>query len=663
MKSTFPGVLYFRVFVICYFLLLIARNTSGIAVTGKVSVQQGSTEGAVVHTVIDGHRLDIHKVDKHGKYQLELAFNHNFELIFAMEGNFSQKIVIETLVPDKVLQSNPLFKPISLDVKLFTEVDGINLSFIEKPSRKIYYNSMLNDYVSEVYFDDTQIARQIEKAVFHSQIINKEIGFLEKLSPFELAEMKREYYKIIGKAGKIYNELPVMLALNDDVNELLGAIILAAEMDKEQNAVFDDFIHEADNLLNQKRYTSARIAYKRALSINPDDYYAEGQCDLIEVILEDQTETEQYNLLIAQADNSFNEMLYSEAAKNYRNALSIKPYEQYAKSKLEKANNIIENEYKNAGKSTSYKQTIKEAEVMYQKQFYEKSLASYFNALNLEPGDNLATRKIAEVENVMAYLSDKLMYNKFIASADKFYQIEAYPEAKRDYYAAAEIIPDNKYALFRINAINEKLELNENFEYLVASANDQFAVKKYHESKENYLQASIINANDKFVKSRIQEINNLLKAQKVNENYRASNQANSTTGNVFNNKPEVSDVQNEIQLTHPDKDYLRFVELADSTFRENQYALARGWYNRALGVKANEKYPIDQLKEIENKIAERMVGQSGQQFDNNMQKAATAFDAKNYNVARFWYKKALELRPEDAEVKNRLKEIDEAMKK
>jgi hypothetical protein len=36
---------------------------------------------------------------------------------------------------------------------------------------------------------------------------------------------------------------------------------------------------------------------------------------------------------------------------------------------------------------------------------------------------------------------------------------------------------------------------------------------------------------------------------------------------------------------------------------------------------------------------------------------------KNYNVARFWYKKALELRPENADVKSRLKEIDEAMKK
>ena len=57
-----------------------------------------------------------------------------------------------------------------------------------------------------------------------------------------------------------------------------------------------------------------------------------------------------------------------------------------------------------------------------------------------------------------------------------------------------------------------------------------------------------------------------------------------------------------------------------------------------------------------------MAGQSGQQFDSHKQKAEKAFEEKNYSVARFWYKKALELRPDDADVKKRLAEITEAMK-
>ena len=878
MKPLFFRVINIPVFLTCCFLLLSFQYSKGIAVAGSISVQQGAVEGAVVHSIMDGHRLDIHKVDNRGKYKLELACNHKYELIFAQEGNFSQKIVVETLVPDKVLQSNPQFEPIALDVNLFTEIDGINLSLVEKPTRKIYFNPMLNNFISDVYINDTQITKQIEKAVWQSQIIKKEIGFLSKLNRFELAEMKREYDKIIEKAGKVYDEGPVLAALNDnfvsnnffindnfnyskneEINELLGAMIIAAELDKVQRDKYDDFIFEADNLLSQKKYTSARINYNRALSINPDDYYAKSQTDLIDGLLEEQLEAEQYKYLVAQADNSFDELLYSEAANDYRKAILVKPDEDYAKMKLEKVNSILEKEYKNAEKSTTYKQTMKEAEVMYQKQFYEKSLASYAYALNLEPGDNQATRKMVNIKNEMNKLADKLMYDRLIASADKMYKKEVYPEAKKEYYAATEIFPDNNYAIIRINAINQKLELKEKFEDFISNANHLYAAKEFSESKENYLQALKINANDEFIKSRIKEINETLEIQNTEEKYNSSladademfntsdyynakikykeaskikpkekypkekldeidnlliqnsktiqqyrqaiakadglfnrnlyeeaklvyaeagiikpeetypsemagkienilseqnglayttevgqfpvnevavisnvkqqstlkteneieySEANKKTDNLFNNELEVSEVENEVELkniytqyinqadelfdaqkyiesrrlyykaldTKPDenhskqqieninqllketplsqidKEYLQFVDLADSTFNENQYAVARGWYNRALAIKSNEQYPKYQLNEIEKKITERMAAQSGEQFETDVQKASVAYEAKNYNVARFWYKKALELRPEDKEVKNRLLEIENATK-
>ena len=871
MKPIFPGIINFRIFLITCFLLLMFQYSDGIAVVGYVSVQQGAVEGAVVHSIMDGYRLDIHEVDNFGKYKLELACNHKYELIFAQEGNFSQKIVVETLVPDKVLQSNPQFDPIALNVNLFTKIDGINLSMVEKPIRKIYFNPILNNFVLDVYINDAQITRQIELAVLQSQILKKEIVFLSKLNRFELAEMKKEYDKIISKSGKVYEESPVLSTVNvnldsknlninekfsktriEEINELLGSIVIAAELDKEQKDRYDDFILEADIQLNQGKYTSARINYNRALSINPDDYYAKSQSDLIDGLLEEQLDAEQYKYLVAQADNSFDELLYTEAAKNYRKALLVKPDEDYAKIKLEKVNSILEKEYKNAEKSTTYKQTMKEAEVMYQKQFYEKSLASYVYALNLEPGDILATRKMVNIKNEMNRLSDKLMYDKLIASADKLYKKEVYPEAKKEYYAATEIFPDNNYALIRINAINQKLELNEKFEEFISNANDLFTANEFKESKENYVQALKIKANDEFVKGCIKEIDDILEVQDVEEKYNSSladadelfnvydyynakikykealkikpmekypkekldeiddlliqnsvtnqqylqviakadglfeqnlyekaklayaeagrikpdetypfemeekieflladksevnhhlvnetlavsnvnqqkasnaekeiqsNKVNPKT-NLFNNELEVSEVKNDIELkniynqyiiladelfedqkyvesrrlyykaldTKPDenhsrrrieninqllkemplsqvdKEYLQFVNLADSTFNENQYAVARGWYNRALAIKSQEQYPKYQLNEIEKKITERMAAQSGEQFETDVQKASNAYDAKNYNVARFWYKKALELRPDDKEIKNRLLEIENATK-
>ena len=832
MKSVFLSVLNIRVLLTSCVLLLMLQQSKGIAVVGNISTQQGLVEGAAVHTIIDGRRLDIHTVDNLGRYKIELKYNHKYELIFALEGNFSQKIVVETLVPDKVLKSNYQFNPLTLDVNLYLKIPGINISFVENPIRKIYYNPMLDDFISEVYKDETQIAKQIEQAVFRTHLIKKETEFLSKLTRFELAEMKREYEKILEKAGKGYDEIPVFTAFsgngptnnfftnnkfsntgNDEINKLLGAIIITAELDKEQTERFDDFIQKADNLLNQNKYTSARISYNRALSIYPDDDYAKRQCILINDLLEKQVEVEQYKYNLAYADNSYNELLYTEAAKNYRYALLIKPDEQYPKSRLEKINSILENELKDAERSTSYKQTMKEAEVMYQKQFYEKSMASYDNALNLEPGDLLASRKIMEIKHEMTTLADRLMYDKLIVSANKLYKKEQYQEAMKQYYVAAELNPDNKYAVIQINAINQKLKLDERFVDFISLADNQFETRQYSESRENYLEALKIDSKEKYPKERLKEIDKILiQVEKTNQiyqlatekadrlfnqklyeqakaayteagyikpeetypsemngkidnlvteqaGYAVNSEANrltvvemATATNIskkstteaekdknhndaiskadnhfnkrndeeapFNNKLEVRDVENdsefkylynqfvshadklfdakkyvdsrkwyykawdmkpdenkpkqridninqllkELPTTQLDKEYLQFVDLADSTFRENQYAVARGWYNRALAVKSDEQYPKDQLTEIEVKIAERMTAQSGEQFETDVQKASAAFGAKNYNVARFWYKKALELRPNDAEVKSRLIEIEAAIK-
>lgn len=825
MKSVFLSVLNIRVLLTSCVLLLCVQQSKGIAVVGEICTQQGLVEGAAIHTILDGRRLDVHMVNHQGKYKIELEYNRKYELIFALKGTFSQKIVVETIVPETILKSNQQFQPLTLDVNLYPKIPGVQLSFVENPVRKIYYNPIINNFSSEIYQDDNQIAKQIEQAVYHSRVIKSETDFLSKLTRFELAEMKREYNKILARAGKVSDEVPVLTAFNgnvtstrffsnesiysnqyDDINELLGAIILTAEIDKENAERYDDFILEADNLFYQEKYTSARISYNRILSINPDDDYAQIQCELIDDLLEKQVELEQYKYILAHADNSFNELLFNEAAKHYRSALQIKPDEQYLKSRLERINYILEKESEEAERSTGYKQTLKEGEAMYQKQFYEKSLASYMNALNLEPGDLYASRKVLEIKIEMTTLADRLMYDKLIVSANKLYKKEQYREAMLEYFAASELNPDNQYALIQINAINKKLILEEKFADFIYFADNQFEAENYKESKENYLEALKINSKDKYSKNKIKEIDVILKEKDDAEKYYASlalveknsnndeseniniklagasnieygetypaeksekidnsiserttlesekrngsavvavsfvkeqpltterdNNANNSlaanvrTGNidknpnettVSNSVLEVRGVENEAELiniynryikeadelysagkyidsrkwyymawdmkpdekrpklridninrllketpmSQLDKEYYYFVDLADSTFRSNQYAVARGWYNRALTIKANERYPKEQLNEIEKKIAERMAAQSGEQFEINIQKAAKAIEAENYNVARFWYKKALELQPGNIEVKNRLLKLEQ----
>ena len=275
---------------------LYAQRSNGLAVEGKISVQEGSVEGAIIQMYQDGIRLDNYGVSSDGRYKVELNYNHKFELIFELENNFSQKIVVETTVPKNVLQSDPKFPPFPVNINLFTEVPGVDKTFSQKTILKIYYNQNVDNFVSDLYYNDAQIKKLIEQAIIQSKMIGKEADYLSKLSRSELAELRREYNQLLEQAGKEYSGEKFLAALDGfkaaskifpdeqfpkdriaEINDLLGLIMAASELDKALAERFATLIKEADQLFNQTNYSDARNSYNRALSIKPADAYALGQ--------------------------------------------------------------------------------------------------------------------------------------------------------------------------------------------------------------------------------------------------------------------------------------------------------------------------------------------------------------------------------------------------
>ncbi|HSO86194.1 MAG TPA: hypothetical protein VLQ91_06560 [Draconibacterium sp.] len=628
MKIFYLRLVFVVVLLSSFSISLMAQRSNGIAVEGKINVQQGVVEGAVIQMFIDGRRMDNYGVGGDGNYKVELNYNHKYELIFTLKGNFSQKIVVDASVPKEVLQSDPRFPPFPLNINLFTEIPGIDKSFVDNTILKIYYNQNVDNFISELYYNDAQIAKLIEQAVLQSQLIGKESDYLSKLTRAELAEMKKEYNSLLEQAGKEYSKEQFLAALDGfkaaskifpneqfpkdriaEINDLLGLMMVAAELDKALAERFAVLIKEADLLYNQKKYTDARNSYNRALSIKPTDNYANQQVKLINDLLKKQSADEQYNNIIAQADNSFKQLLYNEAAKSYQEALQIKPNEAYPKNKLKEINEILASEAQNAEKQESYKQAMQQGEIMFQKQFYEKSLASYENALNLKPGDEPATRKIAVVKGIMKGLADKLMYDKLIATADKSLKKELYKEALADYVAAAAILPDDKYAARRIEEINQKLQLEGNFGDLIAKADNQFLLKSYSEAKSLYGEALGIRPTDKHALDRVKEIDVLLAAQGVDEKYNSA-------------------------LTQ-----------ADQMFGAKDYENARGKYNEAAGIKPKEKYPKDKVAEINAILSQ--IEKTNQTYQQVVTKADGLFQQKSYEKAKEAFADAGRIKPEE----------------
>jgi len=627
-------------FLVFSFIYVVAQNGSSLTVEGKVSVQEGNASGAGIRMIQDGKLMDSQSVARDGRYELAFEYNHKYELIFHKQNCFSQKIVVDTEVPNAVVQSNTTFPSFPVDINLFAEIPEIDKSFSEKTVLKIYYSSNVGNFISDLYYNDAQIKKLIDQAMLQSKKLDKEASYLSKLTRAEKAELRREYNQLLEQAGNEYSNEQFLAAMDGykaaakilpdeqfpkdriaEINDLLGLLMVASELDKALNERFDALVKEADLKFDQKKYNDARNTYHRALSIKPGDSYALGQVDKIAEILKQEQVDSQYNELIVKADNSFKQVLYNEAKKNYEAALEIKPDERYPKSKIAEINRIFADQAKEIRNQKNYKQAMFKAGGFFVRQFYDDALASYQNALKFKPGDPEATAKIAEIQGIMKELSDQIQYEEILKSADKAYKKKQYPEALEEYKKASALKSEEKYPKKRIDQINEILNLQRNFADLVYEADNQFIAGNYESSKSLYQKALELQATDKHAQNRITEIDGILAAK------------------------------------GKDKEYNALIAQADDYFDANDFDNAKGKYNDALRVKPKEQYPKEKVAEI-NSILQQ-IAKTNRNYEQAISKADGLFNQKNYIKAKDAYADAGKIKPNETYPPEMLAKLDD----
>ncbi|MDD4109642.1 MAG: tetratricopeptide repeat protein, partial [Prolixibacteraceae bacterium] len=335
---------------LCFFLVLTsvtsAQRSNGLTVEGNVKVEQGSVDGAVIQILRDNQPLDNYGIGADGNYKLELDYNHEFALIFTRQDNFPQKIVVNTRVPVQVLRKNPFFPPFVVNINLFTEISGIDRTFSENTVLKIYYSESVDNFISDLYYNDAQIKHLIDQAILQAEMIDKEADYLSLLTKAELAELKREYDQLIKEAESEYNNEQFLSALDGykaasrifpseqypkdriaEINDLLGMMMVASQMQQALAQRLETLLKQGDRYFEQEQYEEARNSYQRALSVDNNNSHAAGRIEQINNILKQRRTEQEYQNYITSADNAFNELLYAEAEKSYKLALELKPGE------------------------------------------------------------------------------------------------------------------------------------------------------------------------------------------------------------------------------------------------------------------------------------------------------------------------------------------------
>ena len=638
MKQGFTTIITILIFVFCVGRSL-AQRANGLAVEGAVTVQEGSSEGAIIQMYRDGRRLDNYGIGADGKYNVELNWNHKWELIFEHEGNFSQKIVVETAVPRDVLNADPKFPPFPVNINLFTEIPGIDNSFAENTILKIFYSPSVDNFVKELYYNDAQIERLINQAIAQAQQIDENADFMARLTRAELAELRKEYNELLEQAGKEYSNEEFLEALDGykaaskifpseqfpkdriaEINDLLGLIMAAEELDAAMLARFNKLVKEGDLHLANRQLPEAKKSYNRALSIKPFDQYVNDQLKKLAELQEQQRLAGNYQNLIEQGDQAIDELLFNEALGLFNQALEIRPSEQYPKTKITEINGLLAEQRKNQEDQKNYNDAMLEGERMYSKQFFDRALTSFENALSYKPGDIKATRRIEETKKQMKDILNRMEFDKFIAAADKAYKKEDYPEALSNYEQALELVPDEPRTKKRVEEISQILYTLNNFNEFVSQADKQFDAESYATAKSLYEKANELKAGDKHVQERIAEIAQIIAQQGV------------------------------------DEQYAQVIEQADNMLALKNYEDARGKYTEALQIKPKEQYPKDKLDEIASTLAE--IARLDRQYKDLIAEGDRLFAREDYGDAKSTFAEAAQLKPEETYPPEMMDKID-----
>jgi tetratricopeptide (TPR) repeat protein len=425
------------------------------------------------------------------------------------------------------------------------------------------------------------------------------IAEIEKVLAAIAAEKKlgEEYQSIIRQADKLLasrsyepakSEFEKALTLKP--NETLPKTKISeidailADLAKKK-AIDDEYISvmaEGDRLLAEKSYDAAKGKFQRALELKGNETLPKtkiAECDkALTDIARLKAIDEQYASLTREGDGLLSEKSYDKAKEAYIQAGKIKPSETYPASKIKEIDAIFAALAKQKALDDQYEATIRRADQQLTAKSWEQSKKEYLAAQQLKPGEKYPGEKISEIDRILAELKAKDdAYKAAITTGEQMMAGKKYEEARTEFEKALEIKPQDSYAKGKITEITraqeEMLGKQKFYDNLIADADKLFGDKDFPKSKDTYQRASNVFPDQKYPKDRI-----ILITNKLDSIYKA-------------NKSK----------------YDKAIGDGDKFYNNYEYDKAIDAYTEAANLLPMEAYPRDMIVKIRRTITENAV--------------------------------------------------------
>ena len=331
-----------------------------------------------------------------------------------------------------------------------------------------------------------------------------------------------------------------------------------AQAQREIDEKYRQAISVADNSFREKTYDIAKLQYKQASIIKPDEAYPKTQMDLIDKLLREAKPVETYVAKLPEPEPA------KPVVKPLNNPIESA---QATEARAQSFNPIVD-----------YDEVVKKADVSFGIKDYSVARFFYLKASDIKPKEEYPKTQIELIRKLIdSQLSsvDVSEYENDITQADAAFAKQNYTGSKFFYYKALEIKSWEKYPKDRINEIDalthSLLSEKEEKAYrdIIAKADEAYFNKDISIARFYYNKAISIKKDENYPRIKLKDIQKLIEQDK----------------------------RDQENLT-----FRKLIDEGDQALKLENFSIARFSYNKALEMKPDEKYPKDQLKLIKEAL-------------------------------------------------------------
>ncbi len=489
--------------------------------------------------------------------------------------------------------------------------------------------------------------------------------------------------KKFDEALKLYQK-----ALSTDTGNsaILEKISEAKGLKKQAAENYQEALLKGQQYLSAKEYKKAIEAFKTALDHKPEATYPRLKLDEIRQKYEDPQEKLQYKQYVQKADSLMEKFNYEKALTFYNKALEIKPRQVDLLKKTKQLNNFIK---KQDQRGKDYDKIIAQAEELYDNQQYQQAMSKYQQASVIKPDKKLPGQKIQAIRKQLQKEEQKNeLYQNLVDKADSLYMERQFEKAKTAYKEALSIKPSESYPVNMIGKIDpalaQKQEMQNEYKRLINKGDIAFRNENYQDAISLYQEASQKKPSKNYPKEQIAKINELeekiairknrdkayseLLAQAdrmmQTDNLREARQAYRKALEIYSEKTypkeQLQIISERVQqLNNQMAAYENYLSTADSLFEAENYSEAISYYQNALNYTDTKSYPESRIAQSRKMLAAGKAKE--QKYQATITKADSLYQNKIYAKAREHYKKALEIKTNDSYAQDQLANIEDAL--